>query len=384
MKFLFFFLLCILNGCGGSTDSINIPAIIDLKLSCKYIGENRFAPSLDVFCSRKDFEEVYPNTSYKDAFYFKSNNRDVLIASFIGSSFVDQSERINSKDDLRTFFYRLLGGQGYSARSEKLKNLNESCSPGSEVFTVETRYTGLQRLYEYCTNHPRKGNLAVIYLEGHGGGALDIGINHMDFLASQGYRVFYSDMPLVGSNSNNVTISHNDLGGYEQGGGIVSPILTEFIYPVGKFIEYLSDDSVGYSVALFGRSGGGWRSYVAGALYDVDYVISIAGGTPHSMRLSAPWTVYELGDWEQWSPTLYSIIGHEDFMRFSGRKGSAYVYNLNDTCCFRLNSSDPFFQWLKRIRSPFISVYVDETNFDHSLGSDGMLFLTNTFKEWGI
>jgi hypothetical protein len=123
---------------------------------------------------------------------------------------------------------------------------------------------------------------------------------------------------------------------------------------------------------------------VAGALYDVDYVVSVAGGTPHSMRLSSPWTVYELGDWEQWSPKLYSVIGHEDFMKFAANKGSVYVYNLNDPCCFRLSTSDSFFRWLERVRSPFIKAYIDEANFQHSLGLDGRLFMISTFKQWGI
>ena len=63
-------------------------------------------------------------------------------------------------------------------------------------------------------------------------------------------------MPLTGSNHNNLKISHNDLGVYEQLSGEISPILTEFIYPVGEFIKYISGNLPDYSVTLFGRSGG--------------------------------------------------------------------------------------------------------------------------------
>jgi hypothetical protein len=206
----------------------------------------------------------------------------------------------------------------------------------------------------------------------------------MEFLASQGFRVLYADMPLIGTNHNGLSITHHDLGFYEQDSKSVSPLFSEFIYPVGRFIEYASGGNPSNSVTLAGRSGGGWRSYVAGAIYDVDYVISIAGGTPHSMRLSAPWTVYELGDWEQWSPSLYSIVGHEDFMRFAGLRGSAYIFNLQDPCCFRLSNSDPFFNWLNRIRSSFINVFIDEVNFEHSLGRQGEDFLRSTFLKWQI
>ena len=258
-KFIIFFVVIFLHGCGGSDihSAKNVPEKIDLGKSCKYIGENRFFSSLDVYCSQKDFNEIYPEINSNGLLYFNFNSRDVLIASFIGSAFIDMSSRFLSKDGLRNTFYEIMGGRGYSANSVKLRSLQEPCIQGAEIFTVETQHAGLQRLYEYCSSHPRKKNLAVIYLEGHGGSAIDIGVDHMNFLASQGYRVFYSDMPLTGSNENNLKKSHNDLGLYEQFNSKISPILTEFIYPVGEFIEYLSGSSPNYSVTLFGRSGGG-------------------------------------------------------------------------------------------------------------------------------
>ncbi|MEI6834975.1 MAG: hypothetical protein WCL28_13390 [bacterium] len=312
-------IVLVLSGCGGSVDSLKskIPASIDLGQTCSFIGGIRYFPSLDVFCSFNDFLFVHPNAELnKKSLYFRMNDRDILIAPFIGSSFVDTSTRINSKEDLRGIFFELVRGRFYNAHADVQKTKSEACAPDIVVLTVQTQYTGLQRLYEYCSNYPKKENLTAIYLEGHGGGALDIGINHMDFHASQGFRVLYADMPLIGTNHNDLSITHHDLGYYEQDSKSVSPLFSEFIYPIGRFIEYASGGNPSNSVTLAGRSGGGWRSYVAGAIYDVDYVISIAGGTPHSMRLSAPWTVYELGDWEQWSPSLYSIVGHEDFMRW--------------------------------------------------------------------
>jgi hypothetical protein len=257
-KLLISFIVVFSYGCGGSgiQSAENIPDKIDLGQSCKYIGENRFLPSLNVFCSQKDFYEIYPESNSNGKSYFNLNNRDVLIASFIGFNFIDNSNRFVSKHGLQNAFYQIMGGRDYSANSLNLRSLQEPCKKGAEVFTVDTQHSGLQLLYEYCSSHSRKENLAVIYLEGHGGSAIDIGVDHMNFLASQGYRVFYSDMPLTGSNENNLIISHNDLGLYEQSASEISPILTEFIYPVGKFIEYLSGNSPNYSVTLFGRSGG--------------------------------------------------------------------------------------------------------------------------------
>lgn len=380
----------LLIGCGGGVAVSNqaksiIPEPINLGQTCKYVGENRFFTSFDVFCSLEDFESYYPNSRVNN-YYSRLGERDILIAPFIGATFIDQSYRIVNKLQLVDIFYNIMGGKDYKARTEDLVNLEVACKSSALVFSVETLYSGKQGLYEYCNNYLKRPNLVAIYLEGHGGGANEIGVDHMDFLASKGYRVFYSDMPLVGSNKNNLTITHNDLGSYEQNHTGISPILSEFIYPIGRFVDYIyrnsNNNNKELSLTLFGRSGGGWRSYVAGALYDVDYVISVAGGTPHSMRLSAPWTVYELGDWEQYSPTLYSIIGHEDFMRFSGTKGSAFIFNLNDPCCFRVSSSDPFHMWLKKVSPQYVDVYVDENNYNHSLGDDGKQFLTNILNRW--
>jgi hypothetical protein len=381
---LFVFLL---SGCGGSIDGLQskIPESVDLRQSCNFIGKVRWFPSLDVFCSFDDFRLAYPNADLNNkSLYFRMHDRDILIAPFIGSSFIDSSGRISSKEELRSIFFDLVRARNYNARTDVYKKISEACDPNTVMMTVQTQYTGLQRLYEFCSNYHPKKNLIAIYLEGHGASALDVGVGHMNFLASQGFRVFYADLPLTGTNHNGLYLAHHDLGLFEQENGFVSPLFSEFIYPVGRFIEYLSGNYSENSVSLVGRSGGGWRSYVAGAIYEVDHVISIAGGTPHSMRLSAPWSVYELGDWEQWSPSLYSIVGHEDFMRFAGLKGSAYIFNLLDPCCFRLSNSDLFFKWLKGIRPSFINVYVDEFNVDHSLGRNGEDFLKNIFINWGI
>lgn len=380
-----FFFVFLLTSCGGgandkvvglsSAPKYIIPAAIDLGVSCAYIGENRYFSSLDVFCSLNDFNEFYPNRK-SDGLYFKLENRDILIAPFIGKNFQYQNGRISSREELRDIFNILVKDENYIAELKILRGLEAPCEDSVPLVTVETRNSGPQKIYEYCSSLSQKKEIAVIYMEGHGGGAIDIGVDHMEFIASRGYRVFYLDLPL--------TISHNDLGVYEQVSKNSALIYSEFIHPVGRFIDYLRTNNPDVKLMLYGRSGGGWRSYIAGSIYDVDYVVSVSGGTPHSMRLSAPWTVYELGDWEQWSPGLYSVIDHADFMRFSGLRGAAFVFNLNDPCCFRVAKTDPFFSWLNTVRSPNVSAYVDERNPDHSLGPDGKLFLTNIFSKWGL
>lgn len=258
-----------LSGCGGSVDGPQSKTLesIDLHQSCKFIGGIRWYPSLDIFCGFDDFKLAYPNANLNNkSLYFRLQERDILIAPFIGSSFIDSSARIGSKEDLRSFFFDLVRGRLYNAHTDTYKKLSDACDPITVVLTVQTQYTGLQKLYEYCSNYPKKENTVAIYLEGHGGGALDIGVGHMNFLASQGFRVFYSDMPLIGTNQNGLSITHHDLGVYEQEHGFVSPLFSEFIYPIGRFIEYLSDVHSANSVTLVGRSGGGAKLCCRGYL----------------------------------------------------------------------------------------------------------------------
>jgi hypothetical protein len=377
---LLFSMCTLLAGCGGADVRPASPAdhLAPLQTGnrCSYIGKS-YRPTLDIFCSIADAVAAYPALSsvlpqQGTSGYFNHEGRQILVADYIGDSYVDGTGRIQTQQQFRSLFRGRTGSAAYQSQTTA-PVLSAGCRADYLVMEVATRWGGPQRLFEYCACSGRDSRRVALYLEGHGGSARDIGLEHMDFLCSLGYRVFYSDMPLIGTNQYAVVPEVHDLfGNYET--ARPTPVYSEFLYPVGEFISALrreADETV-----LMGRSGGGWRAYTAGALFDVDYVIAIAGGTPLSLRLSAPAGVWELGDWEQWTPSVYQYFGHEDFMRFAGNKGAAYIYNKDDPCCFgAVRDNDPFVAALRATAGRNVNVFVDLNNPAHSLGPSGGAFV---------
>ena len=216
-----------------------------------------------------------------------------------------------------------------------------------------------------------------LYHEGHGGAAVDIGADTIDWLLDRGWHVVAIDMPLLGVNRVDARPglqAHGELEALDD--GVTSP-LRFFVSPVLSVVEWIAQGHRGGDpdLLLIGRSGGGWTSYLYGALDPrIDVVVSIAGGRPLSERLDAPWGAAELGDYEQTLPHLYDAVGHEHLMLAAGGRGAFYVYNEWDSCCFRVSPDSPFVAYLSGAAAAVgkpISVFVDSEHPWHSLGPRG-------------
>lgn len=80
-----------------------------------------------------------------------------------------------------------------------------------------------------------------------------------------------------------------------------------------------------------------------------------------------PW---ELGDYEQFVPHIYDIVGHENLMAAAGTQGSFFGYSPHDMCCYRLAATDPFFDYLRAaslVTNRPIGISVDPDNRRHGL-----------------
>ncbi len=213
------------------------------------------------------------------------------------------------------------------------------------------------------------GRKVAIYQEGHGGAATEIGGETIDALTKQGWTVLAMDMPLIGANSVDRRPglqSHYDL---EQFGG--PAVLLEPVHAVVNWIYANLDPE---TLALVGRSGGGWTAYTYGALDErIDLVANIAGGSPLSVRLAAG--PLELGDYEQFWPELYTVAPHEVLMAMAGTRGSFHAYSGQDRCCFQMRGDEPWIQWLNkhgRILGKTIETYAEPSSTTHGLTSAGI------------
>lgn len=226
----------------------------------------------------------------------------------------------------------------------------------------------------------------AIYVHGHGGGTIRSGASTVDRLLEHGWQVIAMDMPLVGENGvDQVTtgMSHNGFFSWPSNG--VSPVAV-FLQPLKAVVDKIYADNRDKgepTIVLIGKSGGGWTSYMYGALDDrIDYTVSIAGGMPMSQwgrvrpQIRRP-------DYEQVEPQIYGSVSYEDLMVTAGSRGAFYVYNEHDSCCFQLSPDDPFILYLRdasvMIDKP-IGVYVDQETRTHSF-SDAALAAVDDFIE---
>lgn len=231
------------------------------------------------------------------------------------------------------------------------------------------------------------GERFAIYLEGHGDAGVDIGAETIVWLLRRGWRVLSIDMPLFGVNAVDQTAelqNHFDFARFDRGRD--SPVGL-FVLPVKAAIDQIvSESGRNRRIMLIGRSGGGFTAYVAGAVDQrADFVVSIAGGTPLSTRLSAPWEAYELGDYEQYAPHLYDAVAHEQLMVASGSKGSLFTFSTFDPCCSRVRETDPFVAYLRQagsLQRKKIEVFVDPDFVSHGLGPRGYEALEQALAGW--
>jgi len=257
-----------------------------------------------------------------------------------------------------------------------------------EAHRIDTA-PGLASRVAWFTPRAPAPNRYAIYHEGHGGRAVDIAAETIDWLLARGWTVIAIDMPLTGANISDIRpgfTTHLDFDTLDD--GTTSP-LAHFLTPVGAVVDEIVDRSAGIDpdVLLIGRSGGGWTTYVYGAIDPrVDVAISVAGGTPMSGRLSV--SPAEVGDYEQSWPPLFSVVRHEDLMIAAGSRGSLHIYNQYDNCCFAVQPDEPFVPFVRKAGEVFdkrIEVFIDEWNFQHSIGVAAYkrlaAFLENVFSE---
>ena len=248
--------------------------------------------------------------------------------------------------------------------------------------SVELAYPGaLPTRITWFMPHPPLSGRYAIYHEGHGGAGVEIGSDTIDWLLDRGWSVIAVDMPLLGLNHVDARPgleAHGQLEATDD--GVTSP-LRFFLTPVRAVVDWIVEVETGRNpdILLIGRSGGGLTSYLYGAIDPrVDIVVSVAGGRPISERLDAPWGTAELGDYEQTAPHLYNTVAHEHLMLAAGSKGSMYIFNQWDACCFRIQPDSAFVEYLRGGSDPLgktIAVFVDPENPAHSIGPLGYVEL---------
>jgi len=204
------------------------------------------------------------------------------------------------------------------------------------------------RVTRYVPADPVPGRLAIFH-EGHDATARVLGADVISWLLARRWTVVAMDMPMVGQNAVDAVpplVDHNELWRLDEGGP--SP-LAWLLLPVkavvdGFVAEHPDDDR---TVLMVGRSGGGWTTYLTGALDPrIDVAVSVAGGSPSSQRLLDVLEAWELGDYEQFFPQLYDVVGHENLIAAAGTRALFVAYSPRDPCCYRLGPDDPFFAWL--------------------------------------
>ena len=300
----------------------------------------------------------------------------IILARFIGSQFFAPQPR--SRDAVRAAYASSFGIAGVDVNWQDLFIREEGACIGEFAVagTAPTRLSGSIYLYRHCAPNPvgPYWGRRILYIEGHSSFYDLGGIEHIRWMAERGFEVFVAEMPLWGFNSpdgSTSAYSHDDYIYLER--DAVSPLWSEIVAPFGAIYSFVREGASG-PVGMTGRSGGGMSAYSAGIAHPLaDYVISIAGGTPLSMRLASPVPQYEISDWEQWSPRTYREVGHEELMRHAGRLGGFYFYAGLDPCCFRVMRGDGFQEWLGQPTDDgrIVEIRVDPDHDQHALSESG-------------
>jgi len=159
---------------------------------------------------------------------------------------------------------------------------------------------------------------------------------------SAGYLVWRLDMPLLGANPHEVTVSLPETGPVvfrqhkqfafldEVTAG--SP-LRYFVEPVIALVN--EAEAQGFQdIFMVGLSGGGWTTQLAAALdVRIDASYPVAAGVPLALRFDRDQRNW--GDWEENLPDLQRLAGFED-LSILGAAGRSQIQVLNqfDICCY--------------------------------------------------
>ncbi|WP_212758112.1 InlB B-repeat-containing protein [Usitatibacter palustris] len=359
--------------------------------ACLHEGFKWWYPTFSVACSQADLIQwasnrgttlsmlspvppVLPDGSLAQGTYRAPNGDLALFARFAGDTFLPIPYR--TRAEVRAVYLASMGVDEVLAASPP--TLAAAPGPCDPVFgmallgTVPTAFSGSVRLYRQCATNPSGpySGKSILYTEGHGGSFLDTGADFVQWLSSLGFDVYLADMPLYGTNQGDpaaLVLDHEDYVLHER--APVSPLWTEMLAPQMAIIDFIRARSSG-PLGVAGRSGGAMLANGIGTIHpSVDYVLSIASATPHSMRLGSVFGPFDLGDWEQWSPRTYAVVGHEELIRSAGRLGGVFAFSGQDPCCFRVAPGDGFYEWVTVPPSDgrTIALAVDPAHADHSL-----------------
>jgi len=209
----------------------------------------------------------------------------------------------------------------------------------------------------------------AIYHEGHGGNALDIGVDIIGYLIDSAWQVLALDMPQIGRNSRTQQNGPIHFSYALRDNGNEVPVV-HFMVPIKIVIDWALSVSKAPqgNIIMVGRSGGGWASTVYSVMDGrIEYNIAIAGVAPQSIRLEND--PLDSGDYEQLEPALYSYLPYEHLMLSAGSKGAYFIYNENDPFCFRIHKDSSFLKFLQRFdenSSRKIGFFIDPENHEHS------------------
>jgi len=345
--------------------------------------QERGVRSEDLRCRNLPVEHWGP--SVRDCLYTAGTDFRMLLLRNADNEFqapIDPPSPKDIRDALRRAIWR--AGDPFSRGESGVEpsmlpaaiigSVTKHATAGTLVFMTSDLFSS--RVTRFTSRKPVEGRYAI-YHEGHGGRAVEIGAETIDWLLERGWEVYAMDMPMSGVNASDMGPSfpnhHSDM--YKLDDGITSPVAT-FMLPVKNVVDFIERRSVpNPTILMMGRSGGGWTTYTYSALDPrIDVAVSVAGGRPMSQRLDAPWGAMEIGDYEQSAPEIFAAIRHEDLMIAAGARGSMHFFNVKDPCCFRVSPGDPLVTYLVSggIRADrTIRVFVDTENTGHSIGAAG-------------
>ena len=394
-------------GAGNTVSSAIVEATPRPRPDCAAINYYPWLPTVSFFCSKQALDEhlnqrgIDPltlkcrqrrvtvwNVHTPDCLYTTPQGDQLLLLRSADTSFAGANQ-YPGISTVRLAVRRAIWGvdDPFSSPLESNRAPLPEARTGSvtryaDARSFEVTYPGgfPSRVTWFVPQAPAWGRYAI-YHEGHGGAGVEIGAETIDWLLDRGWTVIAVDMPLLGVNSVDAVPgleAHGQLDSLDD--GVSSPVRF-FVTPVRAIVDWIVELEAGRNpdILLIGRSGGGLTAYMYGAIdARVDVVVSVAGGRPISERLDAPWGAAELGDYEQTVPHLYDAVGHEHLMLAAGSKGSLYIFNQWDGCCFRIQPGSAFVEYLKGGSDPLgkpISVFVDQENPSHSIGPHGYVEL---------
>ena len=264
-----------------------------------------------------------------------------------------------------------------------LKNLKQI-----DKFTLEMEY-GINSISYLFIPEQSNGNL-IIYHEGHAGDFIN-GKDTINYFLENNYTVLAFSMPLLGLNSQPIVeidnigkfklTSHEHLRFLESSD--FSP-LKFFFEPITASLNYLEKNYNFSSINMVGLSGGGWTSAIYPAIDQrVNHSYSIAGSLPIFLRT----TQQNYGDYEQWTPSIYSKINYLDLYVMNSigeNRKFVQIFNKYDPCCFSGDSSKLYknevLDRVNKFENGIFEIYIDDTHKKHIISENALKIIKNSLN----